>query len=81
MILSFIFFTYMMIDVVVRGVDEIKLLCSLHEVVISDEVVVSYVTFISSKNKKISKFCITTVKAVSIVMNLPTCKISKTHSS
>ena len=33
----------MMIDVVVRDIDEIKLLCSLHEVVISDEVVVSYV--------------------------------------
>ena len=33
----------MIIDVVVRGVDEIKLLCSLHEVVISDEVMVSYV--------------------------------------
>ena len=33
----------MIIDVVVRDVDEVKLLCSLHEVMISDEVVVSYV--------------------------------------
>ena len=36
----------MMIDVVVRGVDEIILLCSLHEVMISDEVMISYVTSI-----------------------------------
>ena len=36
----------MMIDVVVRGVDEIKLLCSLHEVVITSEVVISYVTVV-----------------------------------
>ena len=36
----------MIIDVVVHGVDEVKLLCSLHEVVISDEVVVNYVIVI-----------------------------------
>ena len=33
----------MMIDVVVRGVDEIKLLCSWSQVVIMYEVVISYV--------------------------------------
>ena len=33
----------MMIDVVVRGVGEVKLLCSLYEVVVTFEVVVSYV--------------------------------------
>ena len=34
----------MIIDVVVRGVDEVKLLCSLHEVVISDEMMINYVS-------------------------------------
>ena len=33
----------MIIDVVVRDVDEIKLLCSLHEMMISDEMMISYV--------------------------------------
>ena len=46
----------MIIDVVVRGVDEVKLLCSLHEVVISDEVVVSYVTYqVNPKKQKTKK--------------------------
>ena len=34
----------MVVDAVIPGADEVKLLCSLHEVVISDEVMVSYVT-------------------------------------
>ena len=45
----------MMIDVVVRGVDEIKLLCSLHEVVVTSEVVVSYVTAIHFQNNEKKK--------------------------
>ena len=44
-----------MIEVVVRGVDEIKLPCSLDEVVISDEVMISYVMFFFLKKKKKKK--------------------------
>ena len=34
----------MVVGAAIRGAGEVKLLCSLHEVVITSEVVVSYVT-------------------------------------
>ena len=33
----------MVVDVAIHGADEVKLLCSLHEVVVTSEVVVNYV--------------------------------------
>ena len=36
----------MVVGAAIPGADEVKLVCSLHEVVISDEVMISYVTFI-----------------------------------
>ena len=44
-----------MIDAVVRDIDEIKLMCSLYEVMISDKVMISYVKTILSVNKDFNK--------------------------
>ena len=38
----------MMVDVVIHGADEVKLLCSLHEVMITSEVMVNYVKLFKS---------------------------------
>ena len=41
----------MVVDVVIHGADEVKLLCSLHEVVVTFEVVVNYVMMIIVLNE------------------------------
>ena len=39
----------MVVDAAIPGAGEVKLVCSLHEVVVSDEVVVSYVSSLRAR--------------------------------